>query len=271
VCQDNNRILFFKSCRIYSNSISRNGTKTAYVQQWTLLRTIHGDPDPDPDPDPRKRFIADLDSLITQLRNQGHEILLLLDANESLSDTNCRIRDLTRKHKLADLHTRKHGLEGQPVTYKRGKRKIDYIFGSSEVAKNTLRAGITPFGSSSDHRGLFVDVDLTAILGGSATTIPAAQYRDLHSSDPKAVGKYRCALIKYFDEHRVEERAAALQFKLLTAQECSDEDSLQMNGVDRDISRGMAAAAKKCKRKYRHPWSPVLKKLQQTVTYGSRG
>jgi hypothetical protein len=29
----------------------------------------------------------------------------------------------------------------------------------------------------------------------------------------------------------------------------------------------MAAAAKKCKRKYRHPWSPVLKKLQQTVTY----
>jgi hypothetical protein len=35
----------------------------------------------------------------------------------------------------------------------------------------------------------------------------------------------------------------------------------------RDISRGLAAAAKKCKRKYRHPWSPVLKKLQQTVAY----
>jgi hypothetical protein len=81
------------------------------------------------------------------------------------------------------------------------------------------------------------------------------------------VGKYRCALIKYFDEHRVEESAAALHFKLPTTQECSDEDSLQMNAVDRDISRGMVAAAKKCKRKFRHAWSPVLKKLQQTVTY----
>jgi hypothetical protein len=108
--------------------------------------------------------------------------------------------------------------------------------GLPEVAKNTLRAGITPFDSSSDHRGLFVDVDLTTILGGSATTIPAAQYRDLHSSDPKAVEKYRCALIKYFDEHRVEERAAALHFKLLTTQECSDENSLQMNAADRETS-----------------------------------
>jgi hypothetical protein len=125
------------------------------------------------------------------------------------------------------------------------------IFVSSEVAENTLRVGITPFDSSSDHRGLFVDVDLTTVLGGSATPIPAAQYRDLHSSDPKAVGKYRRALIKYFD--RFEERAAAIHIKLLTPQECSDEDYLQMNAVDRDISRGMAAAANKCKRKYRHP------------------
>jgi hypothetical protein len=119
----------------------------------------------------------------------------------------------------------------------------------------------------SDHRGLFVDVDLTTILGGPATAIIAAQHRDLDSSDPKAIKKYRAALIKYFDKHRVEEKAAALNNKVLTAKECSDDDSLQMNAIDRDISRGMAAADKQCKQKRRHPWSPVLKKLQQTVHY----
>jgi exonuclease III len=178
--------------QVCHDNISRNQTKTAYVQQWALLRMVHEDPDPNP----RKQFIIDLDSLITKLRNQGHEILLLLDANESLFDTNCRIRDLTRKHKLADLHTRKHGLEGQPATYIRGKRKIDYIFGSSGVAQNTIRAGITSFDSTSDHRGLFVDVDLRTILG-SATPIPAAQHRDLRSSDPKSVEIYRSALMTF--------------------------------------------------------------------------
>jgi hypothetical protein len=147
--KENTKLTIITAYQVCDDNISRNSTKTAYVQQWTLLRTVHGDLDPNP----RKRFIADLDALITQLRNQGHEILLALDANESLYDTNCRIRDLTRKHKLADLHTRMHGLEGQPATYNRGQKKIDYIFGSSEVANNTLRAGITPFDSMSDHRG----------------------------------------------------------------------------------------------------------------------
>jgi hypothetical protein len=75
------------------------------------------------------------------------------------------------------------------------EEKIDYIFKSSGVARNTLRAGITPFDSSSDRRGLFVDVDLTQILGGPVPTIPATQYRDLHSTDPKFVAKYRSVLL----------------------------------------------------------------------------
>jgi hypothetical protein len=119
----------------------------------------------------------------------------------------------------------------------------------------------------SDHRGLFIDVDFSAILGGPATPIPAAQYRDLHSTDPKATAKYRDSLMEYFVTHNVEERAIAINSKLLIAQTCNADDALVMDAIDRDISRGMAAAAKKCKCKHRHPWSPVLKKLQQTVDY----
>jgi hypothetical protein len=47
--------------QVCNDSISRTGPNTACAQQWTLLRTIHGDLDPDP----RKQFIIDLDSLIT--------------------------------------------------------------------------------------------------------------------------------------------------------------------------------------------------------------
>jgi hypothetical protein len=160
---------------------------------------------------------------------------------------------------------RQHGLEGQPATYIRGTRKIDYILGS--VANHMLQAGITSFDSFSDHRGLFIDVDFSAILGGPATPIPSAQHRDLHSSDHKPTAKYRDSLMKDFVDHNVEERVAAINSKLQIAQTCTDDDAVQINAIDRDISRGMTAAVQKCKSKHRHPWSPILKKLQQTVYY----
>jgi hypothetical protein len=52
--------------QVCQDTISRNSTKTAYLQQWTLLRTIHGIFDLDPDPDLWKQLITDLDSLINQ-------------------------------------------------------------------------------------------------------------------------------------------------------------------------------------------------------------
>jgi hypothetical protein len=77
--KENTMLTIITVYQVCQDTISRNSTKTAYLQEWTLLRTTHGILDPDP----RKQFIMDLDSLITQPRNQGHEILLLLDANES--------------------------------------------------------------------------------------------------------------------------------------------------------------------------------------------
>jgi hypothetical protein len=44
--------------------------------------------------------------------------------------------------------------------------------------------------------------------------------------------KYRSAQIQYFEEHRVEERVASLNSKLLIAQTCSEDDALQIKAID---------------------------------------
>ena len=247
--------------QVCKDNIQTTGAKTAFRQQWSLLRHSHAEPDP------RKSFISDLDALLTQLGEASHEIILLLDANESLSDRYSGIRTLTRKHNLADLHTRLHGLEGQPATYIRGTKKIDFIFGSKGVAGNTSRAGITPF-ETSDHRGLFVDVRLPPILGGPATPLSAAQHRDLNSKDPKSPALYRNTCIDYFENRRVlEERTAEMHTKLLSDSAYTGKDSALLASIDNDTSRGLAASAKACASKHRHLYSPILRKLQVTVRY----
>ena len=53
---------------------------------------------------------------------------------------------------------------------------------------------------------MLVDLDMKAILGWNKSNIVAPNQRHIHSRDPEVVKKYRSALLKYWEEHTVEER-----------------------------------------------------------------
>ena len=59
----------YQACKA---SISTIGSKTAYAQQWHLIRQTG-----DQKPDPRKRFISDLDAFLAPYHSAGTEILLM--------------------------------------------------------------------------------------------------------------------------------------------------------------------------------------------------
>lgn len=61
----------YQACKA---SIAAVGAKTAYAQQWHLLRQKG-----DPQPDPRKRFHQDLDEFLAPYMEAGTEILILGD------------------------------------------------------------------------------------------------------------------------------------------------------------------------------------------------
>jgi hypothetical protein len=85
----------YQACKA---SISTIGSKTAYAQQWHLLRQAGN-----PKPDRRKSFIIDLDNFLSTHHAAGTEILLMGDFNETLGDSIQGLDAIINKYSLLDL------------------------------------------------------------------------------------------------------------------------------------------------------------------------
>jgi exonuclease III len=140
------------------------GPTTAWMQQWTLLREKG-----DPNPDPIKQFYKDLEEFLQGWINKKCEILLMLDANETLGEKPGGISLVFGKTGLVDLLQHCHPHEVSQNTYARGTKQIDYIMGTAGVRDHCKQAGILPFGTgyNSDHRALFIVLDIESILSTS--------------------------------------------------------------------------------------------------------
>jgi hypothetical protein len=131
------------------------------MQQWSLLRETGIK-----SPDPIKIFYDDLSTEISNWKTKGYDIILMLNANEAMGDRTNKLGTLVGKHELEDLIFKNHKNHDIPSTYARGSKRIDFIFGTRRVANNCHESGILPFGIgySSDHRALFIRVDVENVL-----------------------------------------------------------------------------------------------------------
>jgi hypothetical protein len=256
--------------RVCKSSITATGPSTAYRQQWAILNAAG-----DQNPDPHKQFLTDLLTFITETRDgdDKHEILLMLDANESTMENNSQIAKFAAELNLIDLHLHhhRHMIEENPPphTHETGSKRIDYIFGTSGVANNILSAGYTAFHSvfDTDHRGAFVDVHMNNILDGGTCDLYQDEPRNVNGKDPKVFQPFKKEVAKYMDEHTVTGRASKLEHLLDKDLNQEEKDKLEeaLNGLDEDLQRACMHADKKCKQPWRlTPWSsPVIKARQQ--------
>jgi hypothetical protein len=129
------------------------GPSTAWMQQWSILREKGIK-----NPDPIKAFYDDLSVELTTWTQEGCEIILMLDANEPLGERPGGLGKLVGSHSLIDLSKKILPENSTVSTYARGSKKIDFILGTSRVAKACPETGIVPFGFGypSDHRALFI-------------------------------------------------------------------------------------------------------------------
>ena len=149
-------------------------------------------------PNVRRQFIVDICTFINNLQHEGHEILLSLDANETLGqEQQYGITHLMSECSLSNLHLQ--GPDSPPATYKYGaNRKIDYMLGSPNIADSVRHAGYLAYddGIFSKHRGLFVDLDFHNLMGPVSSIVPS-KARRLRSEDPTSVDKYVEAFTQY--------------------------------------------------------------------------
>lgn len=87
----------------YRIAAGTGGDTSAHAQQRMMLVTEERDII-----DPRRLIIDDLIVYITNCQDSGHDILLCIDANESMEKSTSQIRRLANTCNLLDVHANLH-------------------------------------------------------------------------------------------------------------------------------------------------------------------
>jgi hypothetical protein len=77
-------------------------------------------------------------------------------------------------------------------TFIRGRKRIDYMFGSAGIVTHTTAADIEEFHDGvavSDYRGHFADINFRAILHGDAADMAPVSLRGIQSTIPDIAKK----------------------------------------------------------------------------------
>jgi hypothetical protein len=89
--------------------------------------------------------------------------------------------------------------EEAPETYARGSKCIDFILVTPRVKQSILSSGYVPFyagGWDSDHRALFIDINMKEIFGNYTPERKETQQQNLKSNNWVQATKYMRTLRK---------------------------------------------------------------------------
>jgi hypothetical protein len=157
-------------------------------------------------PQPRRRFLQDLQNAIATLQADNHAVMIMIDANSTL-DSDRHFLDMINSLDLIDLHKN----AAAPSTYIGSPdRRIDYILGCPRIQLILSRQGSLAYfeGPHSDHRGLYVDLDLKKLfdLDLDSVQLANASLRPLRTGNPEIVSQYIKGMKQYYEVHNMTSR-----------------------------------------------------------------
>jgi len=160
--------------RVTKNTIQNAGSTTSYYQQWHHLRRLGN-----AKPDPRQQILSDLSIYIQTIQAPNTAIIIMMDANEATTDIQSKIGQWVQSNDLVDVHMFLHELSTDIPTHIRGSKRIDYIFGTMNILPYVLQGGILPyhFITNTDHRSLYIDIDLQKFLRCQPPSNATQDYR----------------------------------------------------------------------------------------------
>jgi hypothetical protein len=123
----------------------------------------------------------------------------------------------------------------------------------------------------SDHRAIFLDLDLLLLFGTSLEWLERPQFRNLKLDDPRISDSYRKLLHTQFECHNIYDRVQKISERG-KADDWSNEDERCYEVLDRDITAAMPRAADNCTIRKQHdtPWAPSPSKATDAIRYWTR-
>jgi hypothetical protein len=242
--------------------VKSNGALSTYQQQKNVLR------DMDIDVCPRQMLLQDLATQIKKWKLEGHQVIITGDFNEDVRSK--YITQFFQELQMSELILKQHGLEA-PNTYMEGSAPIDGIFGTRGL--EAVYSGYRSFsdGLHSDHRTLWVDLDMTTLLGTIAPPLWSPKARRLQCNDPNLVKRFVHLRLKHYEEHKLDAKKSALE-ELLTSRAPYEEWVRLFEELDKLRVEGILYAEHQC-RKLRMgniPWSPDLQQSMIRICYYQR-
>jgi hypothetical protein len=99
---------------------------------------------------------------------QQHEILIVIDANDTIDLPNNYVTKIMTTHNLIDCLTFSNPYRTDPIppTFIRVQNRIDYALGARNVSRSIQTSGYDAFNAvlPSDHRGIMIILPLHEIL-----------------------------------------------------------------------------------------------------------
>ena len=270
--------------RVCKQSKENVGVKTAYMQQYAILRERF----PELDPDPRRQSVLDMQLFIMRKIEEGYFIILCTDGNENLSSTKrrwCTVESTTNhafeQHHdgsiltllntcdLVDVLQLQHNQDNYPPTYIRGRSRIDGIFVSRSIVHCVLRSGLTPFHTffGGDHRGVYVDFSASLLFKSNTYELARPQGRGLQLKDPRKVAKYLTTLHGQLAYHKVIKKHE--QLSQIPEGAWTNADTIKYEKLDKIAVQSALYAEKTiaCRYSTQYQWSPALLKEVYVLRY----
>ena len=186
-------------------------TKSVKMQQLAIIREKY----PQLTQDPLQLYDEDLKELIQDKLHSGHQLIVMGDFNQNVTSTGktSTTNKMLRSLGLEEQITSKHG-SAAPPTFIYGNHPIDGIYTTRHI--EPLRYGYLPGNIQiSDHRILWMDIDIRSILGEKYYTPQRPRFRKLHASNPRIRNKFNKTMEKQLQQCKVLQKLRKLKSNII--------------------------------------------------------
>jgi len=169
---------------------------------------------------------------------------------------------IMREMGLLNVFETCHEKHNIPATHHRGRKPISAIYIDQRMQCN--QCGILPktFGVHGDHRNMYADISAQTFLGSSIYDVETQPMKTLQLKHSQIVNKFIHHMKKHLKSTNLLKKTLELNKKVTYP--CSKEIEKEMEKIDQQLGRAIAAGKKKC-RKIRMgaiPFSDVFIKLR---------
>jgi hypothetical protein len=253
----NGRTLRFVN--VYRPVVS-NGATSAYQQQKSVFL------DQGLDDCPRKKLLTDLQHNLKKWIEEGDQVIVAGDFNDDVRTG--LVHTTFMELNMDELILRQHG-SNAPNTFIKGSVPIDGIFGTKGL--DVLFSGYTSgnWGLLSDHRALWVDLDMYSTFGGISAPLWRPRIRRLKLEDPRIVNTFNKLRRQHLEKHNLE--SIRSHIAQLRDQDRNDDNTWiqAFERLDRLRVQGILEADRRCRRIKcgNVPWSPAIQQCMNRIGY----